>query len=244
MDANVHSIETFGSVDGPGIRLVVFLQGCPMRCAYCHNPDTWKQTGGTKMSAQAILELYQRNKAFYEKGGLTVSGGEPLLQIDFLIELFTLAKKQAIHTALDTSGITFDENHHQKIDELMIQTDLVLLDLKQINPQRHQSLTTHSNQNILNFARYLNRMNKEVWVRHVYINQAYESDQDLTDLGHFIAPLRNITHLDILPYHTMGNVKYTQLGIVNPMQDHEPTSKTAALHAKQIILKAIKELRK
>lgn len=242
MEANVHSIETFGSVDGPGIRLVVFLQGCPMRCSYCHNPDTWKLSGGTKMSANEILDIYNRNKAFYEKGGITVSGGEPLLQIDFLIELFTLAKKQNIHTALDTSGITFERN--QKIHELMQVVDLVLLDLKQINNTKHQTLTNHSNLKILEFAKYLHEINKEVWVRHVYINQAYESDQDLIELGQFIAPLSNIKRLDILPYHTMGHVKYTQLGLDNPMSEVPNTLQDAALRAKHIVLNAIKELRK
>ena len=151
----IHSIETFGTVDGPGVRFVVFFQGCPMRCAYCHNPDTWEMAEGQQMSADEILQKMLRNKAFYTTGGLTATGGEPMLQIDFLIELFTKAKAEGIHTCLDTSGIMYTGT--EKIEELMAVTDLVMLDIKHMNEAAHMDLTGHSNHNILEFAKYLDR---------------------------------------------------------------------------------------
>ena len=143
---NIHSVETFGTVDGPGIRTVIFMQGCPMRCKYCHNPDTWQISDNKKMSVDEILNKYDSIKEFLKNGGITVSGGEPLLQIDFLIELFKKAKEKNIHTALDTSGILFDNSN--KYDELIKYTDLVLLDIKHINDDEHKKLTGHSNKSL------------------------------------------------------------------------------------------------
>ena len=140
MNGYVHSTESFGTVDGPGVRFVVFLQGCPMRCQYCHNPDTWKMNSGAVRSAQSLIQEYERNAAFYSKGGITVTGGEALMQIDFVLELFQLARKKKIHTCLDTSGITYhpgQSGYNQKLDALMEVTDLVMLDIKHIDPACH-----------------------------------------------------------------------------------------------------------
>ena len=158
MKGYIHSQESFGTVDGPGVRYVVFCQGCPMRCQYCHNPDTWEVNKGTLVSPEEIIANYNKNRPFYEKGGLTVTGGEPLLQIDFILELFQLAKKENIHTCIDTSGITYkpgNVEYIKKLDELMKYTDLVMLDIKHINPEKHKVLTQQENEGILAFAKYL-----------------------------------------------------------------------------------------
>ena len=164
---NIHSIETFGTVDGPGIRFVVFMQGCPMRCMYCHNPDTWSANINQQMNIDEILSKYDSVKEFLKNGGLTVSGGEALLQIDFITQLFKKAKEKNIHTALDTSGILFDNSN--KYDELINYTDLILLDIKHINDNEHKKLTGFSNNSVLNFARYLAEKNIPVWIRHVVV---------------------------------------------------------------------------
>ncbi len=155
MLGRVHSRESFGTVDGPGLRYVVFLQGCPMRCQYCHNPDTWDPKGGTETTVEDILKDYRRNQSFYTKGGLTVTGGEPLLQPQFVAELFARAKTEGIHTCLDSSGITFDPNHPEKVDPVLDNTDLVMLDIKHIRPDTHKTLTKQDNARILAFAKYL-----------------------------------------------------------------------------------------
>ena len=158
MQGRIHSIESFGTVDGPGVRFVVFLQGCPMRCAYCHNPDTWETEAGTLMSAEEIMERFRRNKSFYKDGGLTVTGGEPLLQLDFLLELFALARQENVHTCIDSSGICFnasDKDWMGRLDRLLSMTDLVMLDIKHIDPKLHKQLTGCPNENILRFAHYL-----------------------------------------------------------------------------------------
>ena len=158
MEAYLHSTESFGTVDGPGVRFVIFLQGCPMRCKYCHNPDTWEMHAGERRSAESLIEEYEHNRAFYKNGGITVSGGEPLAQIDFLLELFRLAKEKEIHTCLDTSGATYrpgDSEYNRKLDALMELTDLVMLDIKHMDPVSHRELTGLDNEGILSFARYL-----------------------------------------------------------------------------------------
>ena len=166
---NIHSIESCGTVDGPGIRFVVFFQGCPMRCMYCHNPDTWDFNVNQKMSVDEILTKYDGVKEFLKNGGLTATGGEPLCQIDFLIELFKKAKEKNIHTALDTSGITFKKENISKFDELMKYTDLVMLDIKHIDPVQHQKLTGQSIAPVVEFAKYLSNKKIPVWIRHVVV---------------------------------------------------------------------------
>lgn len=243
MNGRVHSVESFGTVDGPGIRLVVFLQGCPMRCLYCHNPDTWDLNGGTEMSPQEIINLYLKNRSFYATGGITVTGGEPLMQTEFLIELFSLAKSNKIHTCIDTSGIVFNPDNTDKLDKLMPLTDLVMLDIKHINEQKHIKLTGHSNKNILAFAKYLEHNNIPVWIRHIIVEGYTDNPEDLTELGKFIGTLGNLKALDVLPYHTMGVNKYRQLGFKYPLEGIPALSLDDAVKAKKYILSGIKAVR-
>lgn len=243
MNGKIHSIETFGTVDGPGTRLVIFLQGCPMRCLYCHNPDTWEINAGTDTSVSEIIEKYEHNKSFYSKGGITVTGGEPLLQIDFLLELFEEAKKLNIHTCIDTSGITYNPLntiYNEKLDRLMALTDLIMLDIKHIDPNEHLKLTAQPNDGILAFARYLDSKNVPVWIRHVVVPGITDNEKYLYELGTFIGSLKNVKALDVLPYHVMGKVKYEQMGMDYPLKDVEPMSKEGAIAAKKIIIEGIK----
>ena len=241
MNGFVHSTESFGTVDGPGVRFVVFLQGCPMRCQYCHNPDTWKMNTGAVRSAQSLIQEYERNKAFYAKGGITVTGGEALMQIDFLLELFTLAKQKNIHTCLDTSGITYrpgNSSYNEKLDALMKVTDLVMLDIKHIDPEGHKTLTGHDNAGILAFARYLEEKDVPVWIRHVVVPGITDEEGQLTRLGSFLGTLSNVKALDVLPYHIMGVTKYEQLGMEYPLKGVPPATRDQAAKAKKIILTA------
>lgn len=246
MKGYVHSLESFGTVDGPGVRYVIFLQGCPMRCLYCHNPDTWQPKIGKQMSVEEILEGYRNNKEYYQKGGITVTGGEPLMQTDFLIELFEAAKKEGIHTCIDTSGVTYNEKNTiylEKLDRLMKVTDLVMLDIKHINPDEHFKLTGQSNDQILLFAKYLENRNITVWIRHVVVPTLTYNKKFLQQLGYFIGGLSNVKALDVLPYHTMGNAKYESLGMEYPLKDLENMDKTKLLEAKSMILTGIRKRR-
>lgn len=231
-------------MDGPGIRYVVFCQGCPMRCQYCHNPDTWKVNTGTRMSPEAIMAEYRKNKAFYKKGGITVTGGEPLLQIDFLLELFARAKQENVHTCLDTSGITYrpgTSDYNRRLDALMELTDLVMLDIKHTDPEAHRKLTGHDNAGILAFASYLDRKHVPVWIRHVVVPGITDGEPHLKALGKLIAGLKNVIALDVLPYHTMGVSKYAELGMDYPLQDIPALSREKAAAAKKIILDSYRE---
>lgn len=242
----IHSQESFGTVDGPGLRYVVFFQGCPMRCQYCHNPDTWEVRKGTEVTVDEILMNFNKNRAFYKKGGLTATGGEPLLQIDFLLELFKEAHGQKIHTCLDTSGITYHPGksaYNEKLDELMNYTDLVMLDIKQIDPAKHKKLTAHENKGILAFAKYLEEKNIPLWIRHVVVPGISDDRNDLKNLGRFIGALKNLKALDVLPYHTMGVNKYKELGMEYPLEGVEALSKEKAAIAKRIIMEGIREVR-
>lgn len=247
MTGRVHSCESFGTVDGPGIRYVVFLQGCPMRCLYCHNPDTWDVHGGKLCTVDEILQAYQKNRPFYETGGITVTGGEPLLQLDFITALFTAAKQQGIHTCIDTSGAVFrpeDTTQQAKLDALMAATDLVMLDLKQTDPLQHHRLTGMENQNILAFAEYLAEKKIPLWVRRVVVPDLTDDPKELEQLGRFIGKLRNLKALDVIPYHTMGVVKYKELGIAYPLEGIPPLTQQAAMEAKEHILRGINCVRK
>ncbi len=238
---NIHSIESMGTVDGPGIRFVVFFQGCPMRCLYCHNPDTWDCSVNNKMSVDEILKKYDNVKEFLKNGGLTATGGEPLIQIDFLTELFKKAREKNIHTALDTSGILFNKNNTEKIDELLKYTNLVLLDIKHIDPVEHHKLTGHSNAQILDFAKYLSSKKVPVWIRHVVVPTITFNKTHLAHLGEFLAQLNNIQALDVLPYHNMAIPKYENLKKPYPLKNIPPLTKEQALEARNIIIGAIKE---
>ena len=240
----IHSIETCGTVDGPGLRYVIFLQGCPMRCQYCHNPDTWEPGKGTEMSVDKVLEKFYSNLPFYKNGGVTVTGGEPMMQIDFLIELFTKLKKDGVHTCLDTSGIMFQPASPEmmrKTDRLIEVTDLVMLDIKHIDNEKHKKLTSHSNERILAFARYLDEKHVPIWVRHVIVPGITLYRDYLERLGEFMATLSNVKALDVLPYHSMGKVKYENLKIEYPLKDTREATKQEAVAAKNIILQAYKK---
>ncbi len=237
MLGKIHSIETFGTVDGPGVRFVVFFQGCPMRCLYCHNPDTWA-TDGEEYSAEEVLEKMLRNSAFYTTGGLTATGGEPMLQLDFLIELFTLAKEHNIHTCLDTAGVMFDPENKErleKIDKLLAVTDLVMLDIKHIDDEQHKKLTQHSNKNILKFAEYLNEKNISMRIRHVIVPYITNLREQLLALGKFLKPFKNIEKIEVLPYHTLGEVKYVNMGIEYPLGKTPQLTEKDAKDALEII---------
>lgn len=216
-----------------------------MRCLYCHNPDTWEIGKGTEITAEEVIEEIKSNKAFYEKGGITVSGGEPLLQLEFLTELFRKCKEENIHTCIDTSGITFKEDREylEKLDVLLGFTDLVMLDIKHIDSEQHQALTGHKNENILVFAKYLEEKNIPIWIRHVVVEGYTDNKEALISLGEFIGKLKNLKGLDVLPYHTMGEVKYREMGISYKLEGVPALSKEKAQKAKEYILYGIKKAR-
>lgn len=241
MEGYIHSTESFGTVDGPGIRFVVFFQGCPMRCQYCHNPDTWKLKAGQKRTVESLLDEYEGLKEFLKSGGITATGGEPLMQMEFVTELFREAKNRGIHTCLDSSGIMFSEDKKVEYDELMKYTDLVMLDIKHIDDEEHKKLTGHSNKNILAFAEYLRDIGKEIWIRHVVVPGITLNEKYLKRLGYFIGGLDNLKALDILPYHTMGVVKYEQLNMKYPLEGIEAATKEQAVWAKNIVFEGLKE---
>ncbi len=236
---NIHSFESCGTVDGPGIRFVVFTQGCPLRCKYCHNPDSWGVNINQKISVDEILKKYDGVKEFC-KGGITVTGGEPLMQIDFVTALFKSAKERGIHTALDTSGVLFNRNNTSKIDELLKYTDLVLLDIKHIDNEEHKKLTGLPNVNILDFARYLSENGKPMWIRHVVVPTITFNSAYLKELGRFLKELKTIKALDVLPYHDMAIPKYENLGINYPLTGVPPLTKEEALEARSYILEGLK----
>ncbi len=227
----IHSIETFGTVDGPGIRYVVFFAGCPMRCKYCHNPDTWDIAVGKEMTADEVLSRLLRNKMFYTTGGITATGGEPTLQLSFLTELFTLAKQNGIHTCLDTSGILFDGS--AAYDRLMAVTDLVMLDIKHSEEQGHKSLTGCSGKNPRAFLSYLQNIGKATRIRHVLVPGITDEKAQLEGLRELILAHDNILQTEILPYHTLGEHKYQKLGIEYPLKgipQATPEQANAAYH--------------
>lgn len=236
---NIHSIETCGTVDGPGIRFVVFTQGCPMRCLYCHNPDTWEGVNDKSYTPERILKEYEGVKEFC-KGGITVTGGEPLVQIDFVTELFKRAVEKGIHTALDTSGVLFSRGNTFKIDELLKYTSLVMLDIKHIDDEEHKKLTGHSNKNILDFAKYLSEKNIPMWVRHVVVPEINNKEEYFVRLGEFLATLHNVKALDVIPYHNMAIPKYEALGIDYPLKNIPPLTKEEAIKARDIIIEVMK----
>ena len=238
MIGHIHSTESFGAADGPGVRFIVFMQGCHMRCRYCHNPDTWKMDGGDEVTADEILKRALRFKPYWGKdGGITISGGEPLLQIDFVIELFKKAKELGINTCIDTAGNPFtkEDPFFSKFEELMKYTDLLLLDLKEINPTRHKDLTGFDNSNIIEMAKYLSEINKPVWIRHVLVPEHSDFDEDLDALGDFIDTLSNVDRVEILPYHTLGKFKWENLGIPYTLESISPPSAERIENAKNRI---------
>ena len=239
MTGKIHSFESLGTVDGPGIRFVVFFQGCVLRCKYCHNPDTWSFNVGSNYTAEEIIKRFLRNKEFYETGGITATGGEPMCQLDFLIELFTLAKSKGIHTCLDTSGIMFDNSRLDKIDALLNVCDLVMLDIKHMDEDEHIKLTGMSNKNALAFARYLNQKQKKMRIRTVLVPTIADSEEHFVSIGKFLRDFSNIEKIEVLPYHTLGKVKYENLGIHYPLESIPEADSQMAKEALEIIKSAM-----
>lgn len=235
---NIHSTESFGSVDGPGIRFLIFLQGCAMRCLYCHNADTWKADAGTPVTADELLDKAERYRSYWgDKGGITVSGGEPLLQTDFLIELFEKAKKRGINTCLDTSGQPFSrkEPFFSKFNALLRNTDLLLVDIKHIDSEAHRRLTGHGNENILDMLRYLSQQKKPVWIRHVLVPGVTDDDAALRRTREFIDGLDNVQRIEVLPYHTLGEYKWKAQGLDYPLEGVAPPTAERIKNAENIL---------
>lgn len=234
----IHSTESFGSVDGPGVRFVIFMQGCRMRCQFCHNPDTWSLRGGEPVSADAMFDRAMKYQAYWgPKGGITVSGGEPLLQMDFLIELFARAKAAGVHTCIDTAGQPFtgQEPFLGKFKTLMKLTDLLLLDLKHIDEAGHKALTGAANANILAMARFLAETGKPVWIRHVLVPGRNDDPAVLARLDEFVKSLGNVRRFEVLPYHTMGLYKWEELRIPYPLAGVDPPSKERVEQANRLL---------
>lgn len=241
MKGRVHSFESFGTVDGPGIRFVLFLQGCPLRCKYCHNPDTWAYKEGSQYTVEEVINRILKYKTYFQNGGgVTVSGGEPLVQIDFVIALFKELKKYNIHTCVDTSGIMFVKSNPKVVaqyEELFKVCDLFLLDLKHIDSKQHQELTGLQNEKIIDYAQFLSEKNKDVWIRHVLV-PGYTTEKDyLVQLRKFVETLKNVRKIEVLPYHTMGTVKYQQMGLKYALEGLEPPTKQQVETAEAILVR-------
>ena len=216
----VHSLESFGSVDGPGVRFVVFLQGCALRCKYCHNPETWSAEGGTEWSPEKLFQHVWRYRNYWgKKGGITVSGGEPMLQMEFVTALFELAHQRGVHTVLDTAGQPYraDAADQRAFERLMDVTDLVMLDIKAMDEKLHRRVTGTGNANILAMARKLSDMGKPMWIRHVLVPGLTDSEDDLRQMAAFIGTLKTVERVEILPYHTLGLSKWKKLDIAYPL---------------------------
>ena len=234
----IHSIESFGSVDGPGVRYVIFVQGCRMRCQYCHNPETWALEKGELHTADEMLAKALRYRRYWGKdGGITVSGGEPLLQIDFVTELFEKAKACGVHTTVDTAGNPFSrqEPFLSKFNQLMQFTDLFMLDIKEFNEDAHKALTGWTNRNILDMARYLSESGKDMWIRHVLVPGITDREQDLRQLGAFVKSLKTVRRFEVLPYHTMGLYKWENLGIPYALKGISPPSNEETTRAEKLL---------
>ena len=245
MKAKIHSFFAGGTVDGPGIRYVIFFKGCPLRCLYCHNPDTWSMDGATEHTVEEIVNKALKYKGYFRNGGgVTVSGGEPLMQIDFVIELFKKLKENGVHTAIDTSGVIYNKNNPQvlkKLEELNKYTDLYLLDIKHIDDDEHIKLTGLTNKNILEFAKYLSENGKKMWIRHVLVPGITLNDEYLFKTKEFVDTLKTVEKIEVLPYHTMGTVKYKNMGLEYPLENTQAPTKEEVRHAK-IMLGVIKNV--
>jgi pyruvate formate lyase activating enzyme len=222
LTGRVHSVETCGTVDGPGIRFIIFLQGCQMRCKYCHNRDTWDTKAGKIMSVDELMKDLVQYRNFMEAsgGGVTVSGGEAMLQPEFVKAIFTACKQEGIHTCLDTNG--FVRHLDDKVKEVLDVADLVLLDIKQMDDKKHIDLTHVSNRYTLDFAKYLAQRNQPVYLRYVVVPGYTDCIADVESLGQFIAPMKNIEKIELLPYHELGKHKWTAMGEIYPLEGVSP----------------------
>ncbi len=239
MKGRIHSIESFGAVDGPGIRFLIFLQGCRMRCRYCHNPDTWDPDGGIEKTADELIEEALRYKEYWgDSGGITVSGGEPLLQIAFLTELLKKAKQNDIHTCIDTAAQPFcrSEPFFSMFKELLKYTDLLLVDIKHIDSEGHRKLTGFPNENILDCLKFLSGIGKPVWIRHVLVPGITDSEELLKRTRKFTETLENVERTEVLPYHSWGETKWEMLGYRYSLKGTEPPSKESLNRAKALLV--------
>ena len=240
---NIHSIETLGSVDGPGIRFIVFLKGCDLRCMYCHNADTWEKGSDDQRSADEILKQALRYKTYWgEDGGITVSGGEPLLQMEFLTDLFRKAKMKGVSTCIDTAGQPFtkEEPWFSQFEELMKYTDLLLMDIKHYDREKHIRLTGRPNDNIKEMFRYLSDIHKPVWIRYVLVPGLTDDPEDLRKTADFISTLNNVRKVEVLPYHSMGAYKWEKLGYPYHLKDVKSPSPEEAQNAQDLLRSALK----
>ena len=232
--ARIHSSESFGTVDGPGIRFVVFMQGCSLKCKYCHNRDTWDLCGGTEYTLEEVLTRIEKYKNYFipSGGGVTFSGGEPLLQLKFLLKIIPILKKEGIHVAIDTSG---NFNLTEDIKKVIDLADLFLLDIKCINDEICKDLTGVSNKKELAFARYLSDINKPMWIRQVLVPGITDKEDDLLKLKDFINSLNSVKKVEILPYHDMGKFKWEKLGFKYPLEGVPVATSEDVLRAKKIL---------
>lgn len=230
----VHSFETFGTVDGPGIRFIVFLKGCPLRCKYCHNRDAWSSEGARLYTPEEIITEINKYRNFIDssKGGITVSGGEPLIQPEFVKELFKKCRELGIHTALDTSGYAVLD---EEVKAVLEYTDLVLLDLKQANALKHKELTGVENGRIREFTKYLGDINKPVWIRYVLVPGYTDAQEDLEAAYEYLSGFKNIEKIEVLPYHTMGKEKWEKLNVVYPLEGVPAPTGEAVEKARSIL---------
>ena len=232
--AKVHSVESFGTVDGPGIRYVIFLQGCNLQCKYCHNRDTWEINGGEYKSLDEIFEKIKNYKNYIipSDGGVTVTGGEPLIQVKFIIELFKKLKEEGINTCIDTSGMFAIS---EDIKEVLKYTDLVLLDIKHIDDEKCKNLVGVSNKRELEFAKYLSENNKKMWIRQVLVPGYTDDEKDLIRLKEFLSTLKTVEKVQILPYHSMGKYKWENLGLKYPLEGVRDGTQEDVDRAKNIL---------
>lgn len=238
MQGYIHQLESFGSVDGPGVRFIIFFSGCPLRCKYCHNPDTWDMTKGKLYTVDELLNEALSCRAYWgAKGGITVSGGEPLMQIDFLLELFTKAKEKGVNTCIDTAGGPFTKEGEwfEKFKKLMEVTDILLMDIKHIDEEEHIKLTGRTGKNIIEMFRYLDEIKKPIWIRHVLVPGITDNDEYLLRTRDFIRTLSNVQRVEILPYHGLGAMKYKDMGIDYVLKDTESPSAERVANAKKIL---------
>jgi len=239
----IHSIESFGSVDGPGVRFILFLQGCALRCQYCHNPDSWKVGDGKVRSVSEIIDEVLKYREFFDAsgGGITVSGGEPLLQMPYLIELFKACKKHGIHTNIDTSGDLQlnSEARKEQLRELLKYTDMLMLDIKLFDSEGHKKLAGKTNEHILELGRFISEVGTPMWIRRVLVPGLTDDDEDLEKTADYIRSLKTVEKVEVLPYHTMGEYKWEQMGYDYPLTDKEAPSEEQVKHAEAILNKGL-----
>lgn len=235
LQGNIYHIETLGTFDGPGVRYILFLQGCPFKCQFCHNRDSWSTRTNKLMSVDEVIDDFNKYRSFYDDGGITISGGEPLMQLPFLIELFKRLKAEGVHTCIDTSAACFDVRKSDDFKELMKYTDLVLLDIKQINDEKHKVLVGASNKRVLEFAKFLDELQVPVYTRHVLIPGINNDEQDLKDLRNFLDTLTNVKDINVLPYHTSGRNKWEEMGLTYPLEGVVEPSKEQVRIAEDIL---------